>query len=411
MTGRWPRRVSVLGSTGSIGRQALEVAAAFPEHIRVVGLAAAGSGGESGPSVRLFEEQLRRWRPEVAALLSPAAAAAVSRLTGRRVLGGPEGVTQVATWPGAETVLDAIVGFGGLGPALAALEAGKDLALANKEPIVAAGGLLTSLAREKGVRLLPVDSEPSAVFQLLAGRPTSEIDRLILTASGGPFFGAAPERLAAVTPAEALSHPTWRMGPKITVDSATLMNKGFEVLEATWLFGLPVDRVEVLIHRHSLVHSMVALRDGVLLAHLGPPDMRYPIQYALTYPERLPAPWPGLDLAKAPPLEFHKPDSRAFPCLNLAYRVGRIGKSLPAVLSAADEVLVAGFLAGRLSFPDIPRLLDEVTAGHQPFDVQTLDDAVRADAAGREAASKAVAALGPRPNPGGARPGAGPSRG
>lgn len=375
-----PRRVVILGSTGSIGRQALEVAAAFPERIRVVGLAAGGAAGE------IFAEQVRIWRPEVAALASPAAASRVAEICDREVLGGPEGVMAATTWPGSDIVCNAIVGFDGLAPTLAALGAGKDVALANKESIVAAGNLVIEAARRGGARILPVDSEPNAIFQLLALRPTSDVDRLILTASGGPFHGRASEELSGVRPEETLRHPTWKMGPKISVDSATLMNKGFEILEASWLFGLPVDRIDVLIHRGSLVHSLVRLTDGAVLAHLGPPDMRYPIQYALTFPDRLPAPWPGLDLAAVPPLEFLGPDSRASRCLNLAYHVGRIGKSLPAVLSAADEVLVAGFLGGRLGFCDIPRLLEEAVSAHVPFDISSLEEAIRADAAGRQAA-------------------------
>lgn len=381
------RRVSILGCTGSIGRQALEVAEAFPDHLRVVGLAAAGARED------VFVEQLRRWRPEVAALASPEAAARAARAAGREVLSGPAGIEAVATWAGADLILNAVVGFGGLAPTLAAIGAGKDVALANKEAIVAGGPLVTRAARETGVRLLPVDSEPSAVYQLLASRPASEVGRVLLSASGGPFHGATPAQLEAVTPEMALRHPTWRMGPKITIDSATLMNKGFEVIEISRLFDLPVNRIAVVVHRHSLVHSAVELADGVILAHLGPADMRYPIQYALTYPERLPGPWPRLDLSGAPPLEFDKPDTRAFPCLPLAYEVGRIGKSLPAVLSAADEMLVQAFLAGRVAFGDIPRLLERVTDSHEPFEVETFEDAVRADSAGREAARAALAPL------------------
>jgi 1-deoxy-D-xylulose-5-phosphate reductoisomerase len=374
------RRVVVLGSTGSIGRQALEVAAAFPERIAIVGLAAGGSSSAA------FAEQVRVWRPDVAVLAAPEIARRVAATSGRPILSGTEGLLEAATWPEADLICNAIVGFAGLAPTLAALEAGKDVALANKEPVVAAGNLVLDAARRGGGRLLPVDSEPSAIFQLLVGRSVSDIDRVILTASGGPFYGLTSDELETVTPGAALHHPTWRMGPKISVDSATLMNKGFEVLEASWLFGLPVDRIEVLIHRVSLVHSLVVLRDGAFLAHLGPPDMRYPIQQALTFPMQLKGPWPRLDLAAGPPLQFHKPDSRISACLNLAYEVGRIGKSLPAVLSAADEVLVAGFLGGRCGFGDIPRLLREVVSTHVPFDISGLADAIQADAAGRQAA-------------------------
>ncbi len=372
--------IVILGSTGSIGRQALEVAAAFRDRLEVVGLAAGGADPGA------FAAQLEAWHPAVAALADPVAARAASVASGREVLAGPEGIEQVATWPQADLVLNAIVGFGGLAPTLAALSAGKSVALANKEPIVAAGGLILEAARRGGAAVIPVDSEPMAIFQLLHGRASAAIGRLLLTASGGPFYGRSPEELARVTPEAALRHPTWRMGPKITVDSATLMNKGFEVLEAACLFGVEVDRVDVLIHRRSLVHSLVELEDGAILAHLGPPDMRYPIQHALSYPDIWPGPWPRLDLGAAPPLEFARPDAAAFPCLNLAYHVGRIGKSLPAVLSAADEVAVAGFLSGRIRFTEIPRLLEAVVAAHQPFAVEDMGDAVRADAAGREAA-------------------------
>ncbi len=384
------RRVAILGSTGSIGRQALEVAGAFPDRVRIVGLAAGGG------DVETFLQQVRTWSPDIAALRDSSAAgraaAALAPATGSgagrspSVLGGPEGVREVATWPGADLVLNAVVGFEGLGVTLAAFAAGKDVALASKEPIVAAGGLITRAAAASGGLLLPVDSEPSAIFQLLAGRDAREVARVVLTASGGPFYGASPAELDRVTPEAALRHPTWRMGPKITVDSATLMNKGFEVLEASWLFGIPVDRIDVLIHRSSLVHSLIVLEDGVLLAHLGPPDMRYPIQHALTFPERLSSPWPRLDLGTAPPLAFSRPDSRDYPCLNLAYEVGRIGKSLPAVLSGADEVAVAGFLGGRIGFADIPRLLEHAMSVHDPFEIATPEDAARADLAGRQAA-------------------------
>jgi len=381
------KNVVILGSTGSIGRQALEVAEAFPDRIRVVGLAAEGGREEE------FASQLTRWRPAVAALASPEAAARASAVTGRDVLPGPEGVANAASWPDADLVCNAVVGFAGLAPTLAAIEAGKDVALANKESLVAGGALVTSAARQRGVLLLPIDSEPSAIWQLLAGREGVEIERVVLTASGGPFYGASAADLERVSPEEALRHPTWRMGPKITVDSATLMNKGLEVIEASWFFSLPVDRIDVLVHRQSLVHSMVVLTDGTVLAHLGPPDMRYPIQHALTHPERLPAPWPRLDLCAAGPLTFDRVDAETFGCLKLAYQAGKIGKSLPAVLSAANEVLVEAFLVGRVGFGCIAGLLEEIVEGHEAFPIKTLSDAVQADAEGREAARSAVSRL------------------
>lgn len=390
------KRLVILGSTGSIGRQALEVVEAFPGEFEVVGLAAGGR------RVDLFVAQLRRWRPAVAAVMSSEAAARAAAAAGREVLAGAAGVTETAAWPEADLVLNAVVGFSGLAPTLAAVRAGKDVALANKESLVAGGGLVTRAVREAGVRLLPVDSEPSAIHQLLEGRSPDEVDRIILTASGGPFHGRSRSELSRVSAREALAHPTWRMGPKITVDSATLMNKGLEVIEASWLFGLPVDRISVLVHRQSLVHSMVLLRDGALLAHLGPPDMRYPIQHALTHPRRLPAPWPRLDLSRRGPLTFEEPDTEVFPCLKLAYRAGRIGKSLTAVLSAANEVLVEAFLVGRIGLDRIPEVLERVIESHVPFEVESLSDAERADAEGRRAARALLAdfreetAAGPR---------------
>ncbi len=374
------KRLVILGSTGSIGLQALEVVEALPGEFQVVGLASGGARED------LFAAQLERWRPSVAALTLPDAARRAARAVGREVLPGPEGLETAASWPEADLVLNAVVGFAGLSPTLAAIAAGKDVAMANKEALVAAGPLVTASARAKGVTLLPVDSEPSAVYQLMVGRSWSELDRIVLTASGGPFYGRTPADLETVTPEEALHHPTWRMGPKITVDSATLMNKGFEVIEASRLFEVPVERIEVLVHRQSLIHSMVVLTDGVVLAHVGPPDMRYPIQYALTHPRRPPAPWPRLELGTAPALTLARPDPGAFPCLRLAYEAGRAGGSLPAVLSAADEVLVEAFLGGRIGFLDIPRGLERVLSGHRAFEITALEDARRADAEGREAA-------------------------
>ena len=323
--------IAILGSTGSIGQSALAVIDAHPGQLRVVGLAAGGN------AVRLAE-QVERYRPSRAALAAEH---------------GPQGLIDVATHPDADVVLFASSGTAALDAVLAAIEAGKTIALANKEILVIAGALVMAAAQARGVAVLPVDSEHNAIHQCLHGRRASEIKRLILTASGGPFRGVAARDLATVTAADALNHPTWRMGPKITVDSATLMNKGLEVIEARWLFDVPADRIDVLVHPQSIVHSMVELVDGSVIAQLGVTDMRLPIQYAFSYPERWPAPLPSLDLAQAGRLEFEPADTARFPCLALAFRALRGADGLPIVLNAANEVAVAAFLEERLPFTGI----------------------------------------------------------
>ena len=352
------RRISILGSTGSIGRSALAVVEAQADRLEVVGLAAGRNAGR-------FAEQVRRHRPRVIAMATPQAlgdAQTALGAAGAAVDGacaGPEGLLAVATHPDADLVLCASSGTTALDATLAAIEAGKTVALANKEVLVMAGGLMMAAAERRGVTILPVDSEHNAIHQCLRGQDPAAVRRLILTASGGPFRTRAAADLAAVTPEEALDHPTWNMGPKITVDSATLMNKGLEVIEARWLFDAPPDRIDVVVHPQSIVHSLVELRDGSLIAQLGVTDMQLPIQYAFSYPDRWEAPLPPLDLVRCGRLEFDRPDVARFPCLALAYRALRGAGGLPIILNAANELAVAAFLARRLPFNGIPAVIEQ----------------------------------------------------
>ncbi|HSB42718.1 MAG TPA: 1-deoxy-D-xylulose-5-phosphate reductoisomerase [Methylomirabilota bacterium] len=350
------KRLIVLGITGSVGRRTLELAAHFPDDFRVEGMAARGSNPE------LVAELCRRHRPRALALADASAVDAVARALAPprpELLAGPEGIVTLAQQVEAEVVLSAIVGGAGLLPTMAAIKSGKSIALANKETLVMAGSLMTAAARERGVPLLPVDSEHSAVFQCLEGHNRSEVARVLLTASGGPFRSLPAEDLARVTVDEALNHPTWRMGAKITVDSATLMNKGLEVIEARWLFDLRPEQVQVVVHPQSIVHSMVEYVDGSVIAQLGVADMGIPILYALTYPRRLPCPAERLDLTRVGPLSFEEPDVRRFPCLDLARRAMLEGGVAPVILNAANEVAVAAFLAGGVRFTQIPELIAE----------------------------------------------------
>ena len=295
------------------------------------------------------------------------------------VMVGDEGLIAAATHPQAELVVVAVVGARGILPTLAAIDADKDIGLANKESLVAAGELVMAKAKERQVRILPIDSEHSAVFQCLQGQDPDHLAKIILTASGGPFRTYTNEQLEVVTPKEALRHPNWDMGAKITIDSATLMNKGLEVIEAHWLFGLPYEQIQVLVHPQSIVHSLVELVDGSVLAQLGPPDMRLPIQFALTFPERWPAPWPRLSLADVGSLTFAEPNKELFPCLSLAYAAGKEGGTMPAVLNAANEEAVEAFLQERIAFLDIPRVIGEVLETHQNKERPTIDDTLAAD--------------------------------
>ena len=370
------KRLAILGSTGSIGRSALAVVDAHPARLSVVALAA-------GDNDALLAAQVQRYRPDVVAM---ATGDGLDRLrsacgdTRPAMVQGNEGLIAVATHPSVDIVLCASAGTAGLEAVLAAIEAGKTIALANKEVLVMAGALVMMRARERGVSVLPVDSEHNAVHQCLHGRSSAEVRRLILTASGGPFRDFTAAALERVGPDEALRHPTWRMGRKITIDSATLMNKGLEVIEAHWLFGVTADHIDVVIHPQSIVHSLVELTDGSVMAQLGVTDMRLPIQYACSYPERWDGGLPTLDLTRAGRLDFLEPDHDRFPCLGLAYRALRAGSTFPVVLNAANEVAVDAFLEGKLGFTSIPRVIERTMNAHSPEDVITIDVIRRVDA-------------------------------
>ena len=373
------KTISILGSTGSIGRQTLDVA-------EQMGLRVAAVTAHS--SVERVEEQVRKFRPRLAVLTDEAAAKDLAvRLadTPTRVAGGPEGLLEAATLPEADTVVTAVVGMVGLEPTLAAIEAKKRIALANKETLVCAGQLVMDAADRFGAEIVPVDSEHSAIFQCLQGcRDRREIRRLILTCSGGPFYGMTKEEAGKMTKADALRHPNWTMGPKITVDCATLMNKGLEVIEAMRLYRLPLSQVSVVIHRQSIVHSLVEYRDGAVLAQLGTPDMRLPIRYAMTYPERGENPAEPLDLLTCPPLTFAQPDRQVFPCLALAEAAAEEGGTACAVLNAANEEAVGLFLAEKIGFYDIPRLVALARERVSSMADPTLEDILAADAAARD---------------------------
>jgi 1-deoxy-D-xylulose-5-phosphate reductoisomerase len=379
--------VAVLGSTGSIGVQALDLIARLPERFEVVALAAGRNAG-------LLAEQIARHRPRVAAIADASRrdeVAAAARAARAELIAGEEGLLQAAAHADAEVVLAAIVGAAGLRPTWHALQAGKTVALANKESLVMAGPLMEEAARASGARLVPVDSEHSALHQCLRGGRDGEVRRLLLTASGGPFRTTPLERLASVTPDEALRHPVWRMGRKITVDSATLMNKGLEVIEARWLFGVPGDRVDVLLHPQGIVHSLVEMVDGSVIGQMGVPDMRGPIQYALAYPDRFPGPVPAIDLAEARTLEFFPVDRERYPCLDLAYGALRAGGTAPAVLNAANEVAVEAFLDRRLPFTGIARLVRATLELHRPGPIGSLEAVLDADRRARGAARDILA--------------------
>lgn len=378
------RSLVILGSTGSIGTQALEVAG--KAGYRVVGLAAARQ-------VDLLEQQIRQFKPLVAAMYDEKAAEDLrSRVADLpvQVLSGMNGLCQLAALPEADMVLNSVVGMVGLRPTLAAVNAGKDVALANKETLVAGGAFVMDAVKKAGVRLLPVDSEHSAIFQCLQGCPPERrIKRLILTASGGPFFGRKAEELKEVTLADALKHPNWSMGQKITIDSATMMNKGLELIEAAWLFSMPPDKIDIVVHRESIIHSLVEYDDNAVLAQLGAPDMRVPIQYALTYPDRLPCPVKQLNLEDWSNLTFYAPDNEAFPAMNLARKALTMGGLYPAALNAANEVAVGAFIAGEIGFTDITRLA--AAALEQTLPVPTsVEDVFAADETIRRITREAI---------------------
>ena len=374
------KTISILGATGSIGRQTLDVA-------EQLGLTVAALTANS--NAERLEDQVRRFRPRLAVLTDEAAAKDLAvRLadTGTKVLGGPEALTEAAVCPEADTVVTAVVGMVGLKPTLAAIRERKRIALANKETLVCAGQLVMDTAEQYGAEIVPVDSEHSAIFQCVQGcRDRGEIRRLILTCSGGPFYGQTAEEVSGRTKADALRHPNWTMGPKITVDCATLMNKGLEVIEAMRLYRLPLEQVSVVIHRQSIVHSLVEYRDGAILAQLGTPDMRLPIRYAMTYPERSESPLEPLDLLSCPPLTFARPDRETFPCLRLAEEAAQEGGTACAILNGANEEAVGLCLAEKSGFSDIPRLVAEARAAVTVVRDPSLEDILAADRAARRA--------------------------
>ena len=371
----------ILGATGSVGTQALDVVRRSEGELGVVALAAARSWEP------LVAQAVEHGVARIALADEDAAARAAEAWTDGEVLAGPEGLVRLITETECDMVLNALVGSAGLGPTIATLGEGIDLALANKESLVVGGELVMALAEATSTTILPVDSEHSALHQLLAGERPGTVDRLILTASGGPFRGCSRGELDAVTPEQALEHPTWDMGGRITIDCATLMNKGFEVIEAMHLFGVPLDRIDVLVHPQSIIHSLIQLNDGATLAHLGYPDMRVPISYALNYPERADVPVAPLDLASLEQLTFERPDVEAFPCLRLAYEAARTGGTAPCILNAADEVAVAAFLRGEIPFSAIPEVVERALEQVEVREVRHFSDLYAADEEARAVAA------------------------
>lgn len=372
------KRLVLLGSTGSIGTQALDVAEKLGYPVLAL---------TAHRQVDVIEGQIRKFRPRYAAMSDAAAAAALKVRVADlpvKVLAGEEGLCELAALPEADVVLNSIVGVAGLKPTLAALEAGHDVALANKETLVAGGALVTETAKAHGVRLLPVDSEHSAIFQCLQGAPSERaLKRVILTASGGPFFGKTREQLSRVTAADALRHPNWDMGAKITIDSATMMNKGLELIEAHWLFDMPPEKIDIVVHRESIIHSLIEYDDNAVLAQLGLPDMRIPIQYALTYPRRVASPAETLSLAKLGTLTFFEPDNVTFPAMDLCRRALTVGGTAPAAVNAANEQAVALFLKGEIGFLDITARAAEMLQRQWPA-LNCLDDVLEADREARQ---------------------------
>ncbi|HZS46290.1 MAG TPA: 1-deoxy-D-xylulose-5-phosphate reductoisomerase [Blastocatellia bacterium] len=384
------KKVAILGSTGSVGCNTLRVIESMPEEFKVTALAA-------GSSIQLLTKQILKFQPEIVSVATESAAselqkslktAGVSRLP--EICTGTTGLVQVATHPGVHIVVSAIVGSLGFVPTYRALELGRRVALANKETLVMAGELMTRAAKQSGAEILPVDSEHNAIHQCLRGERRDEVKRIILTASGGPFRTLARDEFEKITVDAALKHPTWKMGQKITIDSATLMNKGLEVIEAGWLFGFRPDEVDVLIHPQSTVHSMVEMIDGSIIAQLGVTDMRHPIQYALTYPDRCVSPLPPLDLTQLRTLEFFEPDNERFPCLGLAYQAMQAGGMLPAVMSAANEVAVEAFIGGAISFTSVFSVISETMAAYENRPVTEIEEILSADQWSRNTARRQV---------------------
>jgi 1-deoxy-D-xylulose-5-phosphate reductoisomerase len=373
------KAITLLGSTGSIGTQTLDIVENNPDKFRIVGLAA-------GSNVEMLARQVRQFRPEIVAIGNETKLAelkdAIADLDYRpQIVAGAAGTIEVAAYGDAQSVVTGIVGCAGLLPTIAAIKAGKDIALANKETLIAGGPVVLPLVEQYGVKLLPADSEHSAIFQCLQGVPAGGLRRIILTASGGAFRDLPAEKLASVTVADALKHPNWSMGQKITIDSATLMNKGLEVIEAHYLFGMDYDRIDIVVHPQSIIHSLIEVQDTSVLAQLGWPDMRLPLLYAMSWPERIYTNWEPFDLVKAGDLTFRAPDRQKYPCIELAYAAGNAGGSMPAVLNAANEQAVALFLAEKIGFLDIPNVIEKVCDKHRADHriAPTLDDILAAD--------------------------------
>lgn len=382
------KRITILGSTGSIGRNALDIISRHRDRFRVVALTA-------GKNISLIEEQIKTFSPEVVAVASEKAAEELQRRLGRkntslRILSGNDGVAKAASYKNTDFVLSAIVGAAGLIPTMSAIRSKKTIGLANKETLVMAGRIVTEEAKKQRVKILPVDSEHSAIFQCIEGRKKSDVRRIILTASGGPFAGKGIEELNDMKPDDALNHPSWRMGKKISIDSATLMNKGFEMIEAHYLFGLPPERIDILIHPQSIVHSIVEFSDRSCIAQLSIPDMKGPIAYALSYPERLKDIMKGLNLDKVESLVFKKPDNVCFPCLSYAYKAMEIKGTMPSVLNAANEVAVEAFLKGKIKFTEIACIIRETMEEHDAMPDTQLDAVIEADRWARRKAQEII---------------------
>ncbi len=373
------KKLSILGSTGSIGVQTLDIVGRFGDRFEIVALGA-------GRNIDLLKKQTIRFRPQVVSVLTEESAHVLSRELPDppEIVHGIEGLIRVATLEEANLVVSALVGAVGLVPTLSAIKAGKNIALANKESLVMGGKIVIEEAGKRGVAILPVDSEHSAIFQSMEGHQKKDVHRIILTASGGPFLHYSLDRLRNVTAAEALKHPRWEMGRKVTIDSATLMNKGLEIIEAHWLFNIPIERIDVQIHPQSVIHSMVEYVDGSIVAQMGIADMRIPISYALSYPDRLNLKLPSLDLFQVGELTFFPPDRSRFPSLELATRAITVGETMPAVLNAANELAVYAYLRGELKFTEIPEVVEAVTKVHPVQEVQTIDDVLKADQSARE---------------------------
>ncbi len=377
------KKIAILGSTGSIGVNALRVIQANPEEYQVAALAA-------GKNIRLLLEQIKRFRPLAVAVMEETAANELkAQLTnsGRpEIFFGTEGFIRLATMTEADTIISAMAGAAGLLPTYSGIKAGRNIALANKETMVMAGSLVMAEARKHGVSILPIDSEHSAILQSLQGHPREDLKRVILTASGGPFRDLSLEEMSKVTPAQALNHPNWNMGPKVSIDSSTMMNKGLEVIEAKWLFDLKMDQISILIHSQSIVHSMVEYKDGSIISQMGVPDMIIPISFALSFPHHLKTHVPPLELERIGILSFEKPDMKRFRCLDLALKAAEIGGSMPAVLNGANEIAVESFLKGDIGFLDIPDLIEKTMASHENHPIDSIETVMEVDRWARDMA-------------------------